>query len=184
MEQSELTETSAAAGASKQHAAVAVALFLAIAILMGVDVAGDLDAGVDAIHVMVEMFVIVLAAGGVAALWWGFQTAKARAATLDTDLKAARIEASRYKDDAREAMRGLGVAIDSQFARWELTPAEREIGLLILKGLSHRDIAQLRATSEPTVRQQALMIYRKSGLRNRSELSAFFMEDLLLPRDA
>jgi hypothetical protein len=26
------------------------------------------------------------------------------------------------------------------------------------------------------------MIYRKSGLRGRSELSAFFLEDLLLPR--
>jgi hypothetical protein len=27
------------------------------------------------------------------------------------------------------------------------------------------------------------MVYRKSGLRSRSELSAFFLEDLLLPRD-
>jgi hypothetical protein len=48
--------------------------------------------------------------------------------------------------------------------------------------LSHREIADVRSTSEATVRQQALVIYRKSGLRNRSELSAFFLEDLLLPR--
>ena len=52
----------------------------------------------------------------------------------------------------------------------------------MLKGLSHREVAEVRATSEATVRQQALVVYRKSGLRNRSDLSAFFLEDLLLPR--
>ena len=63
----------------------------------------------------------------------------------------------------------------------ELSPAEREVGLLLLKGLSHREVAATRSTTETTIRQQALSIYRKSGLRNRSELSAFFLEDLLLP---
>ncbi len=54
---------------------------------------------------------------------------------------------------------------------------------MLLKGLSHKEVAEVRNTSEPTVRQQALVVYRKSGLRNRSDLSAFFLEDLLLPRD-
>jgi DNA-binding NarL/FixJ family response regulator len=53
----------------------------------------------------------------------------------------------------------------------------------MLKGLSHKEIAAARATTETTIRQQALAIYRKSGLGNRSELSAFFLEDLLLPSD-
>ena len=181
MDQSDLAETHAT-DAGNRHAGVAVALFLGIAILMGMDVAGDLSAGADAMHVLVEAFVMILAAGGIAALWLGWRTAEARAAGLDTDLKTARVEATRYREEALEAMRGLGEAIDSQFGRWALTPAEREIGLLLLKGLSHRDIAEVRATSEATVRQQAFMIYRKSGLRSRSELSAFFMEDLLLPR--
>jgi DNA-binding NarL/FixJ family response regulator len=48
-------------------------------------------------------------------------------------------------------------------------------------GLSHKEIAGIRATSETTIRQQSLAIYRKAGLHNRSELSAFFLEDLLLP---
>jgi DNA-binding NarL/FixJ family response regulator len=59
---------------------------------------------------------------------------------------------------------------------------EREVGLL-LKGLSHKEIADARSISETTIRQQALAIYRKSGLRSRAELSAFFLEDLLLPVD-
>jgi DNA-binding NarL/FixJ family response regulator len=56
--------------------------------------------------------------------------------------------------------------------------------LLLLKGLSHREIGELRRTSEATVRQQALAVYRKAGLRGRTELSAFFLEDLLLPQAA
>ncbi len=74
-----------------------------------------------------------------------------------------------------------GEAINRQFTRWALSPAEREVGLLLLKGLSHREIAQVRSTTETTIRQQALALYRKSGLGSRAELSAFFLEDLLLP---
>jgi DNA-binding NarL/FixJ family response regulator len=80
---------------------------------------------------------------------------------------------------------GLGVAIDAQFERWVLSPAEREVALLMLKGLSHKEIASIRHVGEATVRQQAQGIYRKSGLANRNDLAAFFLEDLLLPsRDA
>ena len=53
----------------------------------------------------------------------------------------------------------------------------------MLKGLSHKEIARLRLTSETTVRQQAAAIYRKSGLASRAELAAFFLEDLLAPRE-
>ncbi len=76
---------------------------------------------------------------------------------------------------------GLGAAIDRQFQRWRLTPAEAQVGMLLLKGLSHRDVAQVRQTSERTVREQARSLYRKAGLSGRSELAAFFLEDLLIP---
>ena len=39
----------------------------------------------------------------------------------------------------------------------------------------------MRETSERTVRQQSLAVYRKAGLTGRAELSAFFLEDLLAP---
>ena len=83
--------------------------------------------------------------------------------------------------DFETAYELLGAAIDRQFDRWGLSPAERESALLQLKGLRHRDIAELHQTSERTVRQQALSVYRKSGLNGRSDLAAFFLEDLLLP---
>jgi DNA-binding CsgD family transcriptional regulator len=120
----------------------------------------------------------------VATLWRGWRAAEARAAQLDVDLDLARREAEKFRADAREALQGLGAAIDKQFSRWALTPAEREVGLLLLKGLSHRETAEMRNTTEVTVRQQALTLYRKAGLRNRSDPSAFFLEDLLLPRES
>ena len=85
------------------------------------------------------------------------------------------------RQESHELMRGLGAAIQKQFARWELTAAESEIGLLLLKGLSHKQIAGLRQTSERTVREQARSLYRKAGLSGRASLSAFFLEYLLLP---
>jgi len=53
------------------------------------------------------------------------------------------------------------------------------VALLLLEGLSLREIATMRETSERTVRQQSLAIDRKAGLTGRAELSAFSLEDLL-----
>jgi DNA-binding CsgD family transcriptional regulator len=78
-------------------------------------------------------------------------------------------------------MAGLGAAIDAQFDRWGLSPAEKEVGLLLLKGLSHREVAQARSVTEATARQQARAVYRKAGVSGRADLAAFFLEDLMLP---
>jgi DNA-binding NarL/FixJ family response regulator len=71
--------------------------------------------------------------------------------------------------------------IDREFTKWDLTEAERSVALMLLMGLSHREIATRRGTCEGTVRQQALAVYRKAGLSGRSSLSAFFLEELVLP---
>jgi DNA-binding NarL/FixJ family response regulator len=156
-------------------------LFAAIALLIGADVISDYRSGANPAHLLFEVCVMALALVGVAGLWSQVRSGRRYAGQLSVDLAAARLEAERFRAEAREALRGLGEAIDDQFERWGLTPAEREVGLLLLKGLSHKEAAQVRNTTETTIRQQALAIYRKGGLRNRSELSAFFLEDLLLP---
>jgi DNA-binding CsgD family transcriptional regulator len=161
--------------------ALAIALFAIIVVLMGVDVADDYRDGVEPPHLMIEAGIMVAALVGLVALVRQLSHAHRRAEQLRVDLDAARREAQRFRAEAHEALRGLGEAIDRQFTRWSLTAAEREIGLLVLKGLSHKEIAGARSTTETTIRQQALAVYRKSGLRSRAELSAFFLEDLLLP---
>jgi DNA-binding NarL/FixJ family response regulator len=100
---------------------------------------------------------------------------------LQRDLDLVRARSEHWSREMAGRLRELGAAIQVQFEAWNLTPAEQEVGLLMLKGFSHKEIARLRATSEPTIRQQAASIYQKANLGGRAALSAFFFEDLLLP---
>lgn len=69
--------------------------------------------------------------------------------------------------------------IDEQFNKWTFSRGEKEIALLLIKGLSMKEISDIRGSSENTVRQQSSQIYRKCSLSGRLELSAFFLDDLL-----
>jgi DNA-binding CsgD family transcriptional regulator len=100
---------------------------------------------------------------------------------LADDLQRARNKSAKWQSAAETYSRGIGQAINEQMAAWGLSNAECEVATLILKGLSHKEIAEIRASSEATVRQQAAAIYTKSGLRGRNELAAYFLEDLTAP---
>jgi DNA-binding CsgD family transcriptional regulator len=152
-----------------------------VAALVGLDAAGDTRAGGSAGHVLLELAIMVVALAGTVLLWVQLFTARRRAHALQRDLVRAEADLVRFRAESQDHLRGLAVAIDRQLARWSLSAAEREVALLLLKGLTHKDIAALRDTSERTVRQQSLAVYRKAGLAGRAELAAFFLEDLLLP---
>jgi DNA-binding CsgD family transcriptional regulator len=100
---------------------------------------------------------------------------------LVRELEQARERGQHWRNEARTYLNGLGEAIEAQFSVWSLTEAEREVALLLLKGLSLKEIASVRDTSDRTVRVQARALYSKSGLSGRAALSAFFLEDLLAP---
>src|SRR4029079_7807790 len=102
---------------------------------------------------------------------------------LIRDPDAARIQGRQWREETRALLKGLGEAIDRQFLTWKLTGAERDVGLLILKGLRLKEIAAARVTSERTIRARARSIYAKAGLSGRAALSAFFLEDLLAPME-
>ncbi|HEX5747337.1 MAG TPA: LuxR C-terminal-related transcriptional regulator [Archangium sp.] len=166
-------------------------LFAAIAVLIGVDVVGDQLSGASGLHLGAETGVFLLALSGLAWLWRQVLLSRRRTRQLQrrlldarADVGRLRADAAHWRSEAQSLLQGLGVAIDRQFAQWGLSAAEREVGLLLLKGLALKDIAETRGTSERTVRQQALTVYRKAGVAGRAELSAFFLEDLLLPQAA
>ncbi len=69
--------------------------------------------------------------------------------------------------------------LEERFAGWALTPAERDVALFAIKGLSTQDIAGLRGTSEGTVKAQTNAIYRKAGVSGRPQLLSLFIEDLM-----
>jgi DNA-binding CsgD family transcriptional regulator len=69
--------------------------------------------------------------------------------------------------------------LDERFGTWGLTPAERDVALFAIKGMSTPEIAQLRRTSEGTVKAQTAAIYRKAGVSGRPQLLSLFIEDLM-----
>jgi DNA-binding NarL/FixJ family response regulator len=69
--------------------------------------------------------------------------------------------------------------IEDRFNAWELTAAERDVALFTIKGMSVAEIAELRDTSEGTVKAQSAGIYRKAGVKNRTQMLSLFIDDLL-----
>lgn len=128
-----------------------------------------------------EVLPLVFACVGVVLLFRIASRQREDQLVLIRDLEVARVQGQRWRTEARTLLTGLGDAIDAQFGRWNLTEAEREVALLLLKGLSLKEVAAVRATTERTIRAQAQSVYGKAGVTGRAALSAFFLEDLLSP---
>ena len=83
------------------------------------------------------------------------------------------------QDAVKVASGELLVVISDRFKEWQLSPSEGEIALLLIKGFTAQEIADLRSTRPGTVKSQSSNIYQKAGVRGRNELAAYFVEDLL-----
>jgi len=168
---------------NKRFSQWAIALSLFVFVLITVDFVGDYRDGVHWTHLLTEGLILILSLAGI--VYFGrlyYQFAQSKINLLTQDLALANQQAQQWREANRELIAGLAVQIQKQFDIWQLTPAEAEVGMLMLKGLSHGEIAHVRNASERTIRDQARAIYRKADVTGRTELSAFFLEDLLLPR--
>lgn len=83
------------------------------------------------------------------------------------------------QDQLKAAAGELQVYVERQFDNWGLTPTERNVALLVVKGFSNGEIASLRGTSESTVKTHLSAVFRKSGLKSRQQLVSWVVEDLL-----
>ena len=167
---------------------LALAAFLGISLLAGLDVASDVHGGTTVRHVAAEAGVVLIGVIGaglmlrrVIGVTRMARSAREEASGLAERLRASEAEAARWRAESKDILKGLGAALDKQFERWALSTAEKEVALLLLKGLSHKEVGDVRSISEATARQQARAVYKKAGLTGRAELAAFFLEDLLPP---
>ena len=97
---------------------------------------------------------------------------KAFVAVLETKLEAIDVKLRRASGEFQQIL-------TDRFSEWGLTPAERDVALFAIKGMSTAEIAALRATSEGTVKAQTNAIYRKAGVTGRSQLLSLFIDDLM-----
>ena len=148
---------------------LAIGLQSACAVFFLADVIGDLTAG-DAEgnsigHNAVELAATLGLVLGIVFLVRELRRLLARQARM-----AAQIEV------ASGAFHAL---LESSFEEWELTPAERDVALLLIKGLSIAQIAGLRGSADGTVKAHCNKVYSKAGVAGRNELVSYFIEDLM-----
>jgi DNA-binding CsgD family transcriptional regulator len=157
------------------------AALLVICLLIGIDLFNDSREGVAMWHVFIEASAGFIALIGVFYLLQGNFLLRRRLTREIASSSALRLEAESWRAEARRHVEGLAQAIDQQLIKWQLTHAEKDVAFLLLKGLGLKEIARVRKTSEKTARVQSVAVYAKAGLSGRSELAAFFLEDLLAP---
>lgn len=121
-------------------------------------------------HELVELATFAGLAAGALLLWYSNRKLRQRNFEVEGHLRTARGEF--------QAMTQL------QFDRWGLSPAERDVALLTIKGMSVSEIAALRETSEGTVKSQNSAIYRKAGVKTRTQLVGALIEELLVTDDS
>ena len=148
---------------------VALSAFLTVQTLGTVffvgDVIGDLREDPGSVHFIFEAAVTLVLVLGIFFGVWALRRT---------------IELLRAQDAALDVARGaLSQVIETQFQNWGLTPAERDVAFLALKGLDVAEIADMRGAAQGTVRAQLTRIYAKAGVSGRAQFAAFFVEDLL-----
>lgn len=155
-----------------------VLILLLISFLTGLDLVKDLGEGVSLSHALIETMIIVLSAAGILIFILKIKREKKK---LSNSLEQTRGDLKYWKEKSASFIQGLSTEIENQLNEWGLTKSEKEIALMMIKGFSTKEIAAYRKTAEKTIRVQTSAVYKKARVANRSELTAFFLEDLLMP---
>ena len=143
------------------------------------DVLTDISLGVPSWHIIFESLVIIVA--GIGALFL-IKDIRARTADISKLKQALLISDDNLRhisDEMKNARNEYSTVIKNQFKQWSLTPSEQEVAMLLLKGLSFREISSVRNTKEKTVRQQGSIIYSKANVEGRHEFAAWFLADFM-----
>ena len=123
----------------RSRAWAVVALIGGIGLFLGLELIDDPDAsGLDLVLELLEIVPIVLTSVGLVLLFQFTRRQSENQVKLIRELEIARAQGQRWRAEARAHLNGLGQAIDAQFSRWNLTEAEREVALLLLKGSATR----------------------------------------------
>jgi DNA-binding CsgD family transcriptional regulator len=154
--------------------------FLFILVVSIVDIALDfLAPKLMNYHVWFELFTAIVALTGLGTLISYIHRQNLKMQKLKQELSITKDTLRQTKQTSAKLTGDLSRFIQSQFDEWLLTPSEKEIALLLLKGLTLEEVASVRDTKEKTVRQHASHLYKKAGISGRHELVAYFFEDFL-----
>jgi len=143
-----------------------IIILVSASVFFAYDIVSDLAAGDEVLfHIIIESIVFL-------AISLVLFRELYRLRLIKVELSKERVRTARLSGELLAVMR-------NQFLKWGLSPSESDIALLLIKGLSMKEIAEARHVKEKTIRQQATNVYSKSGYAGRHELAAHFIEDLM-----
>lgn len=154
-------------------------ILIIIMVLNALDVIVDIGLGVPIWHILQEATLVLLSAIGAGVLIIHMRRKNINLNKLSTELADSNKQINLLNSKIQDERKRYSLVIKDQFNSWGLTGGEQQVALLLLKGLSLKEISTVRNTKEMTVRQQASSIYSKSSLVGRHEFSAWFLEDFL-----
>jgi DNA-binding CsgD family transcriptional regulator len=154
-------------------------VLLVIMVLNFFDVLTDLSLGVPDWHIFEESMIVLIS--GLVAIFLIIDIRKRTKSIqiLKTKLEDSDIKLKDITDEMMAARIQYSQVIHDQFEQWQLTRSEQEVAMLLLKGLSFKEISAVRETKEKTVRQQASTIYSKASVEGRHDFAAWFLEDFI-----
>jgi DNA-binding CsgD family transcriptional regulator len=152
---------------------------LSVVIASGADLVADISHGAALGHVLQEAVIMLIAFLGLCWMLFSLARSHDEIKQLYQELDSIKSMPQPSSQQMIDAKRRLGEVIILQFEEWNLSKSEQEIGHLLLKGFSLKEISTLRGTAEKTIRQQASSIYKKAEVAGRHAFSAWFIEDLL-----
>jgi len=158
---------------------VTVLIFVLVILASAGDLVSDLMEGVNTAHVIQEAIVLFVAISALAWVIYNIREQGEEIKLLNQQLEEARHLPIPDNEKLIDARKNLAEIMAAQFEEWGLSTSEKEVGQLLLKGLSLKEISMVRGTAEKTIRQQASSIYQKAGVSGRHTFSAWFIEDFL-----
>ena len=117
------------------------------------------------VHLLFEGFAVVAIGAGI---WLTFQYQK----ILKEQAENAEQSLYYLKND-------FDTLLKKKFKTWGFTDAEREIAILVLRGFTNAQIAELRETKVGTVKVQIHKLIQKTNSVSRTDFMAVFMDEFL-----
>ncbi|QYJ82387.1 helix-turn-helix transcriptional regulator [Shewanella aegiceratis] len=158
---------------------VIIALLVLIMLFKLVDIVADVQLEIPAWHIAQESVLVLLTVIATLYLSRDLMRRSRQVKALAHRLAQADKQIDNLSTQMRTARQEYSQAVASQFDTWGFTKSEQQVAFLILKGLSFKEIAEVRQTKEKTVRQQASTIYGKAEVDGRHTFCAWFMEDFI-----
>ncbi len=159
---------------------ILIAMLLVVIAINSTDFIKDILQGDEWLHIVLEVVTVVLSVWGIFMVLEQISNRSQEISLLNKEVEKSQKDLALSRTKLKEIGREYSIYLHKQFDGWDLTPSETEVALILLKGLSFKEMAEVRNTKEKTIRQQASTIYKKSNVSGRHEFAAWFFEDMLV----